>query len=39
MLAKDGGAEITCEFCRKTYNMGADELDGLIALSSEQSGS
>jgi molecular chaperone Hsp33 len=37
MRAKDSGAEVTCEFCRKTYSLGADELDGLIAQTSEQS--
>jgi len=37
MRTKDSGAEVTCEFCRKTYTLGADELDGLIAQASEQS--
>lgn len=38
MRSKDKGAEITCEFCRKTYSLGVPELDGLIALASEASG-
>lgn len=39
MRSKESGAEVTCEFCRKTYSLGAAELDTLIALASEQSGS
>lgn len=38
MNAKDGGAEVTCEFCRKAYSLNAADLDVLIALASEQSG-
>jgi molecular chaperone Hsp33 len=30
MLERDGGALITCEFCRKTYQFDADELEQLI---------
>ena len=36
MLAKENGAEVTCEFCRKKYSLSADDLDKLIALVSEQ---
>lgn len=39
MRSKENGAEVTCEFCRKTYHFGAAELDGLIALASERPGS
>jgi molecular chaperone Hsp33 len=38
MRLKEQGAEVTCEFCRKTYRLNGDELDNLIALASEQSG-
>jgi molecular chaperone Hsp33 len=38
MRSMDKGAEITCEFCRKTYTLGVPELDGLIAMVSETSG-
>ncbi|OGU00116.1 MAG: molecular chaperone Hsp33 [Geobacteraceae bacterium GWB2_52_12] len=38
MRSMDKGAEITCEFCRKTYNLGVPELDCLIAMASEASG-
>jgi molecular chaperone Hsp33 len=38
MRAKENGAEVTCEFCRKTYSLGPAELDNLIALAAEQSG-
>ena len=38
MRLKEGGAEVTCEFCRKTYSLGAAELDGLLVQASEQSG-
>lgn len=37
MRSKDKGAEVTCEFCRKTYSLGVPELDGLIATASETS--
>lgn len=36
--SKESGAEVTCEFCRKEYRLGAVELDNLIAQSSERSG-
>lgn len=39
MRAKDNGAEVTCEFCRKSYRLDGAELDSLIALASEQTGS
>lgn len=35
MRLKQQGAEVTCEFCRKTYSLGVDELDNLIALTSD----
>lgn len=38
MRSKESGADVTCEFCRKAYHLGAAELDGLIAQASEQSG-
>ncbi len=38
MRMKREGAEVTCEFCRKTYRLGIDELDSLIALTSQPSG-
>ncbi len=38
MRLKREGAEVTCEFCRKTYRLGVDELDSLITLASEPSG-
>lgn len=38
MRLKESGAEVTCEFCRKTYSLGAAELDGLLVQASEQSG-
>ncbi|MBI3770973.1 MAG: Hsp33 family molecular chaperone HslO [Deltaproteobacteria bacterium] len=31
MIARDGGAEVTCEFCAERYAIGADELRMLIA--------
>jgi molecular chaperone Hsp33 len=34
MRAKQQGAEITCEFCRKTYSMDEHDLDKLIVLAS-----
>lgn len=39
MRSKEEGARVTCEFCRKAYHLGATELDNLIELASEQSGS
>ncbi|HIJ86098.1 MAG TPA: Hsp33 family molecular chaperone HslO [Desulfuromonadales bacterium] len=38
MRLKKEGAEVTCEFCRKTYHLGVNELDSLIALASESPG-
>lgn len=38
MRLKESGAEVTCEFCRKTYSLGAAELDGLIVQASDRSG-
>ncbi|MDD2898417.1 MAG: Hsp33 family molecular chaperone HslO [Desulfuromonadaceae bacterium] len=38
MNSKDGGAEVTCEFCRKTYRLESTDLDALIALASDQAG-
>lgn len=38
MRLKESGAEVTCEFCRKTYSLDAAELDGLLVQASEQSG-
>lgn len=39
MRKKEQGAEVTCEFCRKTYRLGGAELDNVIAQASESSGS
>ncbi len=39
MRSKESGADVTCEFCRKTYHLGSAELDDLILRASEQSGS
>jgi molecular chaperone Hsp33 len=38
MRSKESGAEITCEFCRKAYSLGAAELDRLIVQVSERPG-
>ncbi|MDD2580417.1 MAG: Hsp33 family molecular chaperone HslO [Desulfuromonadaceae bacterium] len=38
MRSKDSGAEVTCEFCRKSYHLNATELDRLIVQASEKSG-
>lgn len=38
MRLKDGKAEVTCEYCRKTYKLDSTELDKLIAMASEQHG-
>ncbi len=38
MRSRDSGAEVTCEFCRKTYSFGEAELDNLIVQASERSG-
>jgi len=31
MIARDGGAEVTCEFCAERYEIAADELRMLLA--------
>ena len=33
MIEKDGGAEVTCEFCRRTYRFDASDLERLTAAS------
>jgi len=38
MRSKESGAEVTCEFCRKTYHLDLAELDNLIAQAAEKSG-
>jgi molecular chaperone Hsp33 len=38
MKATAHGAEVTCEFCRQTYSLNADDLDILIVQASEPSG-
>ena len=38
MRSKDSSADVTCEFCRKTYHLGAAELDSLIIQASDRSG-
>jgi molecular chaperone Hsp33 len=35
MRAKENGADVTCEFCRKNYHLGLSELDNLIIKASE----
>lgn len=39
MRSKESGAEVVCEFCRKAYHLDAAELDNLILLASDRSGS
>jgi molecular chaperone Hsp33 len=36
MSTQDGGASVTCEFCRTTYTLDSTDLGALIALASEQ---
>ncbi|HSO73445.1 MAG TPA: Hsp33 family molecular chaperone HslO, partial [Blastocatellia bacterium] len=31
MLAKDNGAELTCHFCNQSYQLDADDLNGILA--------
>lgn len=38
MKLRENCAEVSCEFCRKTYHFGADELDSLIVQASDRSG-
>lgn len=37
MRSREGGAEVTCEFCRKKYSLGIAELDKLIESASASS--
>jgi molecular chaperone Hsp33 len=30
VIERDGGAEVTCEFCREAYSFSRDELEGLL---------
>ncbi len=30
IIERDGGAEVTCEFCREAYSFSRDELEGLL---------
>jgi molecular chaperone Hsp33 len=39
MIEKDGGAEVTCEFCRRTYSFDGSELGRLSVSSSGSSDS
>jgi hypothetical protein len=32
MLERDGGAEVTCDFCRTVYQVGPAELHGLLSI-------
>jgi molecular chaperone Hsp33 len=36
MQSQENGAEVSCEFCRKSYHLDATELDNLIVQASEQ---
>jgi molecular chaperone Hsp33 len=38
MRSKENGAEVTCEFCRKTYSLSAADLDNLIVQAPAQAG-
>ncbi len=38
LLAREGKAEVTCEFCRKGYHFGAKELETLILQASGEQG-
>ena len=29
MIDEDGGAEVTCDFCRERYEVGVDELSAI----------
>jgi molecular chaperone Hsp33 len=31
MLAKDNGAELTCHFCNESYQLNAEDLNGILA--------
>jgi molecular chaperone Hsp33 len=35
MINKDGGAEVTCEFCRQAYSFGISDLERLAGPSAE----
>lgn len=35
MMAKDGGAEVTCEFCRLAYSFGISDLERIVGQSVE----
>jgi molecular chaperone Hsp33 len=35
MIEKDGGAEVTCEFCRQSYSFGISDLERLSGQSAE----
>ena len=39
MIEKDGGAEVTCEFCRRTYSFDPSDLGRLSVPSTGSSGS
>lgn len=38
MRSKENGAEVSCEFCRKAYHLGATELDALIIQAADRAG-
>ncbi|MBO4848069.1 MAG: Hsp33 family molecular chaperone HslO [Clostridia bacterium] len=38
MIEKDGGAELKCRFCNRTYNFTKDELVSLLNEAAEESG-
>ena len=39
MIEKDGGAEVTCEFCRQAYSFGISDLERLSRQSAESGNS
>lgn len=36
MIERDGGAEVTCQFCNTAYRFNADELNRLLYLATEE---
>ena len=38
MIKKDGGAEVSCHFCNRTYRFTAEELRTLLTAAGDKSG-